>query len=247
MQTGDEKDLTGTPTEQLIKLVKTLQTELKEVKEKATQNQSMDAVSMAKMFATFQAEKSNIEKIDYEAGIRSEDIPVEDYDEKGVTFSAPFTGYCIVDDMRKGHRVVLPFGKKFIVFGHAGTNKQQQGKHTQLVSMCNYTSHSKKETQWLRDHTYYNAVFYETIKGAMSMDVMKAQRIARILTSLASFELDSIIRRCREYQLPITDNLATMRAALAMRMADVEANSEKVATETRLAEIEKEKALLLEK
>lgn len=233
----------GKQESDLIALVKQMQEEIASLK--ATKATEFNPTDFLSMMAKYQTELKNQEKIDYEEGIRAEDIPVDDYIENGVVFSAPSVGMCIVDDRRMGHRVVLPYGKKAIMFIHTATRHVKRDKYTELVTMCSYKSHSKAEVEWLRKHSLYNAVFYETTKGVIGAEIQNATRIARILGSLNQIDMPSIVKRCKEYKVPVTDDIATMRAGLAVKMSEAEAKSEETVTHKRLQEIEKEKEMLL--
>lgn len=239
---GPEKKVEGQSNDQLIELVKQMQQKIADM-EKA---QTMTPDAIASMLAKFQAEKKNHEGIDYQKGVTAEQVPIDDYLEKPVTFSAPSVGMCIVDDVRKGIRVILPYGKQAIMFLHTATRHVKRDKYTELVTMCSYTSRSKAEVEWLRNHSLYNVVFYETTKGVIGAEIQNATRVARLLSGLNQMDMPSVVKRTKEYNLPITDDVNTMRAALAVKMAQVETESEQTASHKRLTEIEEEKRKILE-
>lgn len=245
-ENSGEKKISTTDADTLKDLVFSLQKELKEIKQTQAVTQSgIDPVMMAKIIAEFSVHSKKTEDLDYSEGISSADIPVDDYDEEGITFCAPFSGYAISDDRRKGHVIRLPYNKKFIFFNYEGERIFQQGKHAQKLVFSVYRSQSKEEIKWLREHTFFNTMFYESTKGMANFDVQRAQKLARIMTMLTNFELPSIISRCKEYNVPINQDIAVMRSMLAMEMSKRELESEQSHTQRRLAEIEKEKKLLM--
>lgn len=248
MKTGDLKDEENKVPQNdiaaLTEVVLKLQRELKEVKLANTMVAPGSNVDLVKALAEFAAAQKNAENVDFQAGISVEQIPEEDYDDKGVTFCAPFTGYAISDDRRMGHRVVLPYNKPFIVFEYQGGKPIQDGKHTKLMNLSTYTSHSKKEIEWLWKYSFFNTLIYESTKGVQNFDVLKAQKMAKIMTMLINFEMPQLIRGCKDYNLPIDEDVSVMRSHLAMAMASAELTRDQDSTQRRLVELEKEKMLL---
>lgn len=250
MKTGDEKEENQSPSdiEVLKNLVLQLQQENKDINKKFQEvilaNASGSPASMVKVLAEYTAALDKEKNIDFRAGIRAEDIPKDDYDENGVTFCAPFTGYAIADDRRQGHHVLLPYNKEYIFFEFQGKSERQVGKHIQLMNFSTYRSQSKKEIQWLREHTFFNTMFYESTRGVANFDVQRAMKLSRIMTTVTNFEMPQVMARAKEYGIAVDQDLYVMKTMLAMKMADRELESELTSRERRLAELEKEKMLL---
>jgi hypothetical protein len=247
LKTGDLNEDNKAPQNDvaaLTEMVLKLRKELNEVKLSNTQVGPGSNVDLVKALAEFSAAQDKARDLDYKGGIDVKDIPLDDYDEEGVTFCAPFTGYVISSDRRQGHEVNLPYNKDYILFGHQGTKPVQDGKHVKLMSLCTYRSQSKKEIEWLRSYTFFNTIVYESTRGVMNFDVLRAQKLAKIMTMLTNFEMPSIIARCKEYSVPIDQDVSVMRTNLAMKMADAELVRDQDSTQKRLVELEKEKLLL---
>lgn len=238
-----ETDLTKGNTEELINVVKKLQDQVKQMQtEKLATTGGFTADDIAKLINA--AKQDTTKQLDYDAGIEDKDIPLDDFDEKGVVFCAPFAGYCIVDDQRQGHRILLPYNKKFIFFEHQGTRKFQQGKYQATASFATYTSRSKKEQKWIRQHSLFNTMFYENSNKAMSFDIRRAQKLSRIMNTLKDFELHSLIQRAKEYSVPISNDVNALRANLAFEMVDRELASEQSNKSAMLDSTMKEAKLL---
>lgn len=249
MKTGDLNTGAGAPKSDvaaLTEMVYSLQKQLKEIKIANTTVAPGSNVDMAKVLAEFAAHQKNAENLDFQAGIREEDIPTDDYDEQGVLFCAPFTGYAISDDRRHGHRIVLPYNKPFIIFEHDGIRKVPNGKHTILMNMCKYLCKSKKEAEWLRKYTFFNTHIYESTKGVANFDVLKAQKLSTIMTHVSNWQMPQLIQGCKEHNIPISEDVQVMRTTLAMKMADVALDADNQSTARRLTELEAEKNLLLQ-
>ncbi len=160
------------------------------------------------------------------------DLDPEDFDKKGVTFCAYSIMIVIVGDVRQGRDVRTPFGN-VIKFMYQATKRQGVGKHQTLSSYCSYTSHSKKEIKWLREHTLYGFGFFESAKAALSVDARKAQALSRIIINVDGLEPHQVVARCKEYEVPLNDDMKTMKILLAHKIADrqyieeVEANKQR--------------------
>lgn len=248
---GEEtpKEIPVNDTKALIDLVKSMQGEITALKKQQLNPKAgIQPEDLVKIMAQFSAESRKATEKDYRNGIQEEDIPLEDIDEKGITFCAPFLGYAITDDRRKGFRVLLPYNKEVIFFGYQGeTRRFSTGKEEVLSVFSTYTSKSKKEQEWLRNHTFFNTMFYESTEGAKNFDIIKAQKLSRIMTAVSHFELPALIARCKEYGIPINKDKDIMRPMLAMKMAEIELQSEQNSTQRRLVELEQEKELLMSK
>lgn len=235
--------------DQVAKILAEMQDKINKLEaDKATAFQvpiGMDADAIAKIVAA--AVNTRDKDLNYQAGIKQEDIPADDYLEEGVRFSAPTGGYVIVDDSRKGHRVLLPYNKDAIIFEHFATRKIQQGKYKITAPFCVYVSKSKKEIEWLRNHSLYNTMFYENATQALGVDVMKMQKLARIMTFVQTYSMHDLIQRCKEHGIAIGEDYQTMRSNLAWAMVEMEMRSEQSASERALADSAKASMLLASK
>lgn len=220
-ETGQGKDNKNIPNEELLKLVTKLSAKVDEMEKQKLQNGPvLDADAIVKII---QATRKETDKdLDYQGGIREEEIPKDDWDEKGVRFCTPFVGYCLVDDTRKGHRVTLPYGKKMIFFEYGATRRMQQGKYEGVSVYSAYTSHSKLEIEWIRKHSKFGTYFYESSTQAMNADAQKAQRLSKIMTVLQNYEMDSLMKRCKEYGVVMGEDASVMRSHLAFKMMEAE-------------------------
>jgi hypothetical protein len=185
-----------------------------------------DIASIAAIIASRQKPSGPQRDINYDEGIEEEDIPTEDWDPKGVRFCCPLVGYLIQDDLRKGHRIKLPYNKKEVFFEYAATRVTQVGKYEQAAPLSVFRSHSHKLTKWLREHSLYGIMFYETSNEAMNADASKALRMASIMKALQPLELHDLFRRCKEYGVEMSEDAAVMRGKIAYAMISKEIESE---------------------
>jgi hypothetical protein len=162
----------------------------------------------------------------YDSGIEEQEIEQDDYDEKGVKFYSPTAGYILTDDKRKGQIVVAPY-KRQMFFEHLATRRQGSGKHETTAPISMYVSHSRKITEWIRNHTLYGSMFYETESGISHDDAQRAKRTAQIMTVVKGYETPELIRACNELNVPKHENYDVMRQRLVFAMAEreIEANA----------------------
>lgn len=184
------------------------------------------------------------EDVDYGAGIAVEQIPVDDWDEKGVRFCAPLVGYLINDDRRKGHRVLPPFGVREIFFEYVATKRTRAGKYEQVAPICAFESHSKAQIKWLREHSLYGIMFFETSTQAANVDASRAMRMSTYLQVVKNYELNDLMKRCKEYNLPMSEDAQVMRTNIAYKMAELEIENEKKISLQALEDSHKESLLL---
>lgn len=164
-------------------------------------------------------------------GVDEAQIDPDDYEPEGVRFCHPSMGYVIADDKRKGQIVRLPYNKPYIFFAHESTRIIQQGRYGATAPVSSYTSYSKKEIKWIREHSIYGTVIFETTKQAMDQRAEFAMRMAPIMTVVQDYDFPSLMKRCQEYGIPMSDNTNALRANLAMAMAERSMESDKKFTE----------------
>ena len=149
------------------------------------------------------------------------ELDPSDYSEKGVTFTSYGNGYLIIDDVRKGHAVRTPYGRIF-KFRFQASRITRVGKVDNYSSFCTFTTHSKKEIEWLRNHSRYNIEFYEDANVAINANAKKISIASRISKQVESFEADQIISRAKQYNIPIGGDLGDIKTTLTLMMAEEE-------------------------
>lgn len=233
---------TGLSNDQLQDLVLKLSKQVEQLSaQKATQTSGgLTAADVATIMSAVRTQGD----IDYTSGITTEQVPEDDYDEQGVRFCAPFSGYAIIDDIRKGHVVKLPYGKKSILFKYQSTRRYQQGKYEAISPFSTYTSHSKKEIEWLRASSKYGIYFYENSNSVASSDLRKIQKLSRVMTILSGFDTVDLIKRAKEYGVSYTEDPRDMRLELAHKMVESELESERERTKGVLDQNYKERLVV---
>jgi len=162
------------------------------------------------------------------------DIDPDDYIENGVTFSSMGTRFLLVGDKRMNQYVNSPYKRAFDFTLHM-TEKKQQGKEELINNFCSVIVYSKKEVEWLRNHTLFNIEFWETIHEAIkNEDAQKAQIAARHSANLSKLQSPQIIRKCTEMGIQKVNDIGIMRSRLAAKMAEEEMSQQNNRAENRL-------------
>lgn len=251
----DSKSNNDFTKDELFKIVTTLNKKVEDLERQQVENQfssqgispsvssGISADDLTKILAAIK--EPALSDVDFDGGIKVEDIPQDDYLDKPVRFCAPYVGHVITGDLRKGYNIKLPYNRPYIFFEYQGYKKIQQGKYEALAVYSTYESHSKKEVAWLRDHSRYGINFYETSTEALSADVLKMQRLSRVMTVLQNYDLIDLIKRCKEYGIQPTEDPRVMRTYLAYEMVKRESESEKSISQKTLEDTLKERDKLI--
>ncbi len=149
------------------------------------------------------------------------ELDPEDYNEVAVIFTSYGNDYLIVDDVRRGHAVRTPYGRPF-KFRFQGGRVTTVGRVQTYSCFCSFSTNSKKEIKWLREHSLYNIAFYEDNKLALSADARKIGIASRVSRQIADLEMGSILARAKQYGIAVGGNLADIRTELTLRMAEEE-------------------------
>lgn len=249
METGEVKnEKNPSSNEELMAFIKKQNEIIESLKNDVNSLKKSDSPNQIEALANAisSINKKQVE-INYEEGVAEEQIPEDDFVKEGVRFCAPFVGYVIVDDKRKGLIVKLPYNKKSIIFEYGSTRKTQTGKYENTHSYSVYTSKSKKEIEWLRNHSLYNITFYETSTEAANAKAAESLRLASIMSHIKEYELHDLMSVAKDYNIKITEDAAIMRQNLAFAILEKEIEKEREQAVKILEETNKGVALMSKK
>lgn len=152
--------------------------------------------------------------------VNERDIDKDDWDEDGVIFCGYSNGYFIADDKRNGFPVRTPYGNVIVLMFQGFTKTRDNNGKEVLNTFCAYLSKSKKEQQWLRDHSFFGIKFFESAKEALSQNAERAQKLTRFINVVMGMTQDAIITNCKAYKVNISEDMRAMRVGLANKMLD---------------------------
>lgn len=247
---GEEQKPTDNSSEILLIAMQKLQDKITELENKQSAGQQpasgFTATDLEKIVGAIVKVNKKDENVDFQAGIYEEQIPADDFDKEGTRFCCPTVGHILVDDNRMGQRVVLPYKKPYIEFKYASTRKiYGQGKYASISPYSVYRSHSKKETEWIRNHSLYNVLFYESSNMAASSDALRMSRMATVMGMLKNYELPELVNMCKSYDTqPNFENVQAMRMNLAVKIVEKEEQQEADTTKNSLAKTLVEKEII---
>lgn len=166
-----------------------------------------------------------------------------DWDEIGVSFFYYGLMTVLASDRRKNQEVLPPRG--MIVFEHLAGISRESGKDTNILYVAGYTSHSKEEIKWIREHTWYvNGLIGERLNtNTTKKQVMRAQRAAQYLGSINSYSPSRVMQECKNNKIDmsgIETDLQACKAALVEYFVDKEIAAEIQRSERIVSEQSKE-------
>jgi hypothetical protein len=151
-----------------------------------------------------------------------DELPKDDYLEDPVVFFAYSYYYSIFGDKRKGQLVSTPFNRpvKFkVLFRSQKRDRLDKGADTVTVSQA--IINSKKEVEWLRQHSLYGIKFFESIKKAQSVDVTLAEKMVEVSAMVSSMDDVHVVDRANKAGIEIdTPDISYLRQSLTKKLAE---------------------------
>lgn len=166
---------------------------------------------------------------------RPEDLDPEDMLEEGETFFSHQVAYIIADDKRNGHNVRTPFTRP-IKFVYQSTRRVNSGNETRLHNLSIYTSYSKTEVKWLREHKFFGTIFFSSHSKALSVDAMKASRLAKIILTLQRYDVHKIVKMAKAMDIEPSEDINGLRIAVANMQAENEIKAEAKSNQIKVRE-----------
>lgn len=234
-ENDEKKDLVISP-EQLNELID------RAVEAKIDSKPKINEISNIEKILKTIKESTSDKSINSTGYTRVEDIDPKDVlpEDEYITFFSPFTGYAIVDDKRKSHMVKLPFGKESIMFEYQWTKQRPQGKEIELINLSKYVCTSKREAEWLKQHSMYGVKFFVDTKKSINSDMQKMSKVAKYITVLEKMGQSQIMNMYRAMgNEPISD-VHAMKIAIASERADAEIKQDRRSEEMVLRNKKKE-------
>ena len=236
-------------SEDVLKILKSYEDKVKNLENKiATMSSGGSSTSESDILRLAEAITNKTKKeLDYEEGIDVSQIPHDDYleAEKWVRFCVPKAGYVIVDDVRSGRIVKLPYGKKSIFFQYLLTNRKQNGKNVSTIPVATYTCKSKAEADWIRGHSLFGTLIFEDLGSIGNTDAEKALRLGAIIESVGMLDHATIISQAtKDYGLPFDADPERLKRSLAYAILQKEYKDQEQVSERIAQETYKSKVLL---
>jgi hypothetical protein len=119
------------------------------------------------------------------------DMPKADQMDKPVTFFTPTRGGCFSVYYKNGQPSYAPYGKP-LTFAYESTDRRGKGKDTELIHYSKFTTFSKLEADWLRNHDDYGRWIFESVSDVIKINkeaAVRMQNISNYVNSLTDGRL----------------------------------------------------------
>ena len=163
-----------------------------------------------------------------ERSFDTDEIDPDDIVEEGVIFTSVGTGFLITDDRRFNKTIKIPGGKPFIKFRYAATKiNTNNRKEDEILTYCTYISYSKKEIEFLRNHTLMDIAFFENNpKKAMSRSAKFIQLASNVHNQISGLDKMKLISKAKNMGITGAMDIKTLRSEIAAKVAEEQVNRE---------------------
>jgi len=146
------------------------------------------------------------------------DLDPEDVLEEPDIFWAPGFNVVIGDDVKNG-RAIPPPVNRVVWFKPEGSKRVQRGKETDMQIFSKFKCHSKKEGEWLRNHTLYGIIFF--LKGSTdtNIDVRYTQKLMEYANGMNNMESNRVVEEARKLGIVFTEEIPLLRLGIAQHKA----------------------------
>jgi len=142
------------------------------------------------------------------------DLDPDDMLEEPVVFWAPGFHVVIGDDKKNG-RAIQPPVNRVIWFKPEGSRKVQNGKEVDIQIWSKFASYSKKEVEWLKNHSNHGIVFFTKGSTEMNVDLRYTQKLMQFANGLKNMEAHRVVKEAKDLGLTFTDDINMLRLGLA--------------------------------
>jgi hypothetical protein len=116
----------------------------------------------------------------------------------------------IRDDIRHGHPVSTPYNRP-IRFKNLYRYKRGSGRDAEIVMICHAVVRSKKEADFIRNHTKFNYKYFEKTSQVESMSAEYSNILGMVSSEVGKMNQNSILNRAVSLGLKVTDDFAYMK------------------------------------
>lgn len=111
----------------------------------------------------------------------------------------------IRDDIRHGHPVSTPYNRP-IRFKNLYRYKRGSGRDVEIVMLCHAVVRSKKEAEFVRNHTKFNFKYFENTSEVESMSAEYSNILGNVSAEVSKMSQHSLINRATGLGIKMTDD-----------------------------------------
>lgn len=132
----------------------------------------------------------------------------------------PAVFYCfkyfmpIFDDKRYGKAVQTPYGGEIRFEYYTHKIKKTGTKYDEAIPVAKCVLHSKKEADWMRNHSLFNRVFFEKLDDGAVVDFNEAGILERVIGMVNNMSQGDVISRAQRVGIPMSDDVDKVKAGL---------------------------------
>lgn len=132
----------------------------------------------------------------------------------------PAVFYCfkyfmpIFDDKRYGKAVQTPYGGEIRFEYYTHKIKKTGTKYDEAIPVAKCVLHSKRESEWMRNHSLFNRVFFEKLDDGAVVDFNEAGILERVIGMVNNMSQGDVISRAQRSGIPMSDDVDKVKAGL---------------------------------
>ena len=141
----------------------------------------------------------------------------DDWLDEPVLFFAFCFNYLIFGDRKRGKETQPPYGP--LIFKPVIRQTIQKGKNKETVSVSTIRVQTQAEVDYLRGHSQFGILFYESLEGAMSADPTWAITMSDAQRGIANLSDMQIVARAKQEGIVMKQSVELMRKELIEKTA----------------------------
>jgi hypothetical protein len=142
----------------------------------------------------------------------------DDWLDNPAVFFAYSFDFSIHGDKKRGVETKPPHG--MIKFKPIVRSKRPGRKSETVISVSSVKVHSKAVADYLRNHSQFQIMFFESMEKVLNIDTDWAQRLIEANTAINNMSDQQVIARCRQYGITIGSDIKHMRKSLVEHEAE---------------------------
>jgi len=155
--------------------------------------------------------------------IKENEIDMDDYMPDAKTFFSYRAYYAIYGDKKFGRETETPYGTPIRFIFRSAKKMHDDSKFAQsTLCLCVATIHSKKEYDYLKNHSQYGWEFHEEIAGVANIDVTLANKYGEVNSMVSSWSQHQVLKRAEVEGIEITTNIEDIKNKLIHKLANQE-------------------------
>ena len=173
-----------------------------------------------KMTSKFNAQVAKLKsgsKTEEEKGLDYTQQMEDDWLDEPVIFFAFCFNYMIFGDRRRGKETQPPYGP--ILFKPIIRQVVQKGKSKETVSVSSVKVQTQAEVDYLKSHSQYGILFYESLDDAMNTEPSWALKMAEAQKGIANLSDMHVVARAKQEGLVMKQSIEAMRKELIQKVA----------------------------